>query len=112
MSNPEYAQAYSLRSPAINLNVSGPVGDLTMSNPEYATAKFLIYSCWEVMGSHGGPIAGSLLIDHAMTKEEALEKIEVYKGRSAEFNQKFPSLNENGRKSRYCHIVNEPYWWK
>ena len=81
------------------------------TNAEYAKARFLIYKCWETIGSHGGIIAGSSLLDHAMTEEEATEKIEVFKARHDEFNKTFPLLQKPGDTRRFCHIVNQPYWW-
>jgi hypothetical protein len=81
-------------------------------NAEYAKAKFLIYNRWETIGSHGGIIAGSLLLDHAMTEEEAAEKIDVFKARHDAFDVKFPLLKKPGNKTRFCRIVNDPHWWR
>jgi hypothetical protein len=78
---------------------------------DYAKAKFLIYNCWETIGSHGGIIAGSLLLDHAMTEKEAAEKIEVFKARHDEFDAKFP-FKKPGDTRRFCSIVNDPHWWR
>lgn len=81
-------------------------------NAEYAKAKFLIYNRWETIGSHGGIIAGSLLLDHAMTEEEAAEKIDVFKARHDAFDVKFPLLKKPGDTRRFCRIVNDPHWWR
>ena len=75
------------------------------TNAEYAKARFLIYNCWETIGSHGGIIAGSLLLDHAMTEKEAAEKIKVLKSRHDQ------SFKKPGNKTRFVSITNQPYWW-
>lgn len=82
------------------------------SSVQYAKARFLIYNCWETIGSHGGIIAGSLLLDHAMTEEEAAEKIEMFKGRHAELDKTFPRLKKPGDTTRFCSIINDPHWWR
>jgi len=79
---------------------------------EYAEAKFLIYNCWETIGSHGGIIAGSLILGHAMTEEEAVEKIAVLKARHEEFNSSHSFLNKPGDKTRFVSILNQPEWWR
>jgi hypothetical protein len=78
---------------------------------EYAKAKFLIYNCWETIGNHGGVIAGSLILGHAMTEEEAAEKIDIYRARHEEFNLSHPFLKKPGDKTRFVSIVNQPEWW-
>ena len=82
-----------------------------MESP-YAKANFLIYNCWETIGSHGGIIAGSLILDHAMTEEEAVEKIAVLKARHEEFNRTYHSLNKPGNTTRFVSILNRPEWWR
>ena len=79
---------------------------------EYAKAKFLIYNCWEKIGSHGGIIAGDLILGHAMTEEEAAEKIAVFKARREEFDASYPLLKKPGDKTRFVSIANRPEWWR
>ena len=79
------------------------------SNAGYAEAKFLIYSSWETVGSWGGILSGSLLLDHADTDEEALEKIEIYRTRRN--NSAIQKIEKPGDKNRYCHIPNQKHWW-
>jgi hypothetical protein len=79
---------------------------------EYATAKFLIYTCWETIGSHGGIIAGSLILGHAMTEKEVAEKIEVFRARQEEFDASHSFLNKPGDKRRFISILNQPEWWR
>ena len=77
---------------------------------DYATSNFLIYSCWETKRPGQSTIAGSNLLDCAMTEEEAAEKVKMYEARSEEFNQKFPLLNKN-QSSRFAVIKNNSEWW-
>jgi hypothetical protein len=72
---------------------------------DYPNAKFLIYNSWEIDEPY--KLGGSLLLDGAFTEEEAKEKIELYKGRSDDFQANFPS---NTRR-RFTYIINRPEWW-
>ena len=71
----------------------------------YPIAKFLIYS--EFMTT--SRVGGSLLLDCAMTEEEAKEKLKMYEERSVEFYKKMPIL-KNGTTT-HVYIPNQPYWW-
>jgi hypothetical protein len=57
---------------------------------------YLIYTCFET--NH---IGGSLLLDTAITEEEAQEKMEMYKERSAAFYKKYPNLDTEKRRHTY-----------
>jgi hypothetical protein len=74
---------------------------------DYPNAKFLIYNCWERDVPY--KVSGSLLLDCAITEDEAKEKLEVYKVRHDDFETKFPS-NTN-TVTRFIYIVNQPEWW-
>lgn len=67
-------------------------------------AKFLIYSKFESFVELKSTIAGSLLIDSALTEEEAKEKISIYQERSAK-------CASRGHSS-YVYIDNQPEWWR
>jgi hypothetical protein len=72
---------------------------------EYATAKFLIYSKFESAPElNKSVIAGSVIIDSALTEEEAKEKIRVYQERSA-------ACAVSRGHSSYVYIANDPEWW-
>lgn len=62
----------------------------------YATSNYLIYSCFETKSESGSIIAGSLLLDHALTEEEVDEKIAIYKERGS---------------LRLVFIKNRQEWW-
>lgn len=82
------------------------------SKEEFAASKFLIYNCFETKSSPtASSIGGSLLLDCAMSEEEATQKIAVYKERQEEFDTKFPS-SEYSRISRHTFIVNREEWWQ
>ena len=49
-------------------------------------ANYLIHACFKTKSS----VSGALLIDGAMTEEEAQEKVKMYSQRSAQFFQAFP----------------------
>ena len=72
----------------------------------YAESKFLIYTCWDSIRESGGTTSGSLLLDHAITQEEAEQKIDMYKERASTMNYKPKNL-----VSRYIAIKNHRYWW-
>jgi hypothetical protein len=73
-------------------------------NEKYSNAKYLIYSTWETQ-FHLTPskICGSLLIDSALTDEEAKKKVEMY-----EKNR----IYSNSTKSSIIYIQNKEHWWK
>jgi hypothetical protein len=73
---------------------------------DYPNAKFLIYNCWEKDTPY--KVAGSVLLDCAITEDEAKEKLELYKARHDDFESKFPSTNT---RTRFIYIVNQPEWW-
>jgi len=74
----------------------------------YASSKYLIYTCWESQGSHGGPISGSLIHPLvAQTEAEAEAHIAVLKERGEAFDRDFPTTT----KTRYVYILNRPEWW-
>jgi hypothetical protein len=72
---------------------------------DYANAKFLIYSCWE-----SKKVAGSLLIDCALTKQEAEEKLVFHNQKVDEFDSRLPILNMRS-ETRIIYITNKPEWW-
>ena len=75
----------------------------------YATSHYLIYICHTSKSSVSESIiGGSLLIDHAQTKEEAVAKVAMYKARGDEFAAKFPSSDTR----RYVYIDNKREWWE
>jgi hypothetical protein len=49
-------------------------------------ANYLIHACFKTTSN----VSGALLIDGAMTEEEAREKVKMYSQRSREFFQAFP----------------------
>ena len=74
----------------------------------YATSKYLIYTCFETKSSVSESIiGGSLLLDHADTEQEAVEKVAMYTVRGDDFAEKFPSSD----KRRYIFIKNQSEWW-
>jgi hypothetical protein len=74
----------------------------------YPNAKFLIYTKWK--RDLPFKIAGSLLLDCALTEEEAKEKVELYKGRHDEYDAKFPMVNSD-TVTQFIYITNRPEWW-
>lgn len=79
----------------------------------YATSKYLIYNCFETKRSpNDSTIAGSLLLDGANTVKEAEEKMEMYKSRSASYDEQYGKYDTAYHKSsRFTYIVNKPEWW-
>lgn len=71
------------------------------------TSKFLVYSCFDTPTAQGGTVAGSLLLDCAVTREEAEEKMAMYKERMEAYDRDHPTST----RSRYCIINNNPEWW-
>ena len=78
----------------------------TLKSPDYASSAYLIYSCFETSKR----ICGSVLMDCAMTVEEAEEKIRVLKKRGEDFNAKYPILKDGTPKS-IIYVTNQPHWW-
>jgi len=75
----------------------------------YGTSRYLIYSCWETRSLEGGStIGGSLLLDYAMTKEEAETKRQMYQERGDDFEKVMPRPQTS---RRYVSIDNRPEWW-
>ena len=72
---------------------------------DYSNAKFLIYNSWEKDTPY--KVSGSVLLDCAITEDEAKEKIEIYKSRHDDFEAKFPSST----RTRFIYIVNQAEWW-
>ena len=73
-------------------------------NQAYAKSKYLFYTCWETMGSHGGIIAGNLLHEEfAQTKEEADEVLTKIKEK---YKQDPYAMN-----LRFVYIDNNLEWW-
>jgi hypothetical protein len=68
---------------------------------DYANAKFLIYTSWEIDIPY--KIAGSLLLNGALTEEEAKEKVEIYKARHYEYDIIY--------RTKFIYIVNKAEWW-
>lgn len=72
-----------------------------MINNDYAHAEYLIYSTFETKFSMSdSTIAGSLLIDSAMTMDEVTQKVEVYNS----------TLNDKST-SKIIYIANKKHWW-
>lgn len=77
----------------------------------YDTSKYLIYCKFATKEREDtSSIGGSLLIDAAMTVEEANDKIAIYRKRREEFDAKFPS-SAYSSTSEYVYITNNPEWW-
>ena len=72
----------------------------------YAESKFLIYTCWDSIRDGESTVSGSLLLDHAMTQEEADQKVGMYKEHASTM-----SYGPKNLVSRYVVIKNYPYWW-
>jgi len=77
----------------------------TMSKPEFANSSFLIYSMFETTSR----IGGSLLVDCAITEQEAQEKVRILEERSAAFDLEYPSLVDGTKRITY--IKNKQEWW-
>jgi hypothetical protein len=77
-----------------------------MSSKGYAESKFLIYCSWDANSILGSVISGSILLDHAMTEEEAGQKVELYRERNITSSYKAENM-----VSRYTYITNRPEWW-
>ena len=76
-----------------------------------ALSKYLVYTCWEKLGSHGGLIAGSYLHDLLINdEEEAKAAVALVTARSKEFDVAFPNL-DNYSSKRFVYIKNQPEWW-
>jgi len=75
---------------------------------DFANAKFLIYNKWSTKSEYN--LAGSLLIDCALTEEEAIEKVQMYKRKHDEFHSSHPLLYNNTETS-IVYIVNQENWW-
>ena len=81
---------------------------MSRDKPAFKNAKFLIYTKFESKMPpklSESTIAGSLLIDSALTEEEAKEKISVYEERSDN------CAISRGHSSYVC-IANRPEWWQ
>ena len=82
-----------------------------MAGNNNALSKYLVYTCWERMGTHGGIIAGSSLHDFLINDEdEAKAAVALVTARSKEFDAAFPSLDTFSSK-RVVYIKNQPEWW-
>jgi len=75
-------------------------------NPKtaYEESTYLIYSCFDAA------ISGSVLIDSAITIEEAESKLIMYKERHDTCVKNNPALYR-GTKSRFCYIQNKAQYW-
>jgi hypothetical protein len=60
----------------------------------YADSKFLIYTYWD---------SGCLLLNSAITAEEAEKKVEMYTDRATQYNP--------NQTRQYIYINNRPEWW-
>ena len=75
----------------------------------YGTSRYLIYTCWETQCQKGGStIGGSLLLDCAITKEEAETKRQMYEERGNDLEKVMPRPQTS---RRYVYIDNRPEWW-
>ena len=75
------------------------------STATFATASFLLYSCF----TGTNKVSGSLLIDCASTEAEAQEKKLMYEKRALEFQAQFP--RPEGDVSSILYINNKAEWW-
>jgi len=74
-------------------------------SPDFANSKFLIYSTFETANR----IGGSLLVDCAMTVEEAEAKVRDLEKKHVVFELKYPQLVDGTRRITY--ITNQEHWW-
>lgn len=72
----------------------------------YTDSKFLIYACWSTHRPEESTISGSLLLDSALTVEEAQEKTVMYKERAESYGAGDPHTTR-----RYIYINNRREWW-
>lgn len=77
-----------------------------MSKTDFANANFLIYSQFQTVNK----IGGSLLIDCAMTEEEAKTKVRELEEKHAAFDLEYPFLMDGTQKS-VVYITNQAHWW-
>jgi hypothetical protein len=75
------------------------------SQPDFANSNFLIYSMFQTVNR----IGGSLLVDCALTEEEAKKKVLTLEENHTIFSQNYPTLEEGTR--RIVYIANNPEWW-
>jgi len=75
------------------------------SQPDFANSNFLIYSMFQTVNR----IGGSLLVDCALTEEEAKKKVLTLEENHTIFSQNYPTLGEGTR--RIVYIANNPEWW-
>jgi len=79
------------------------------TNQNFASAKYLIYSCWETKSQSGCNICSSNYYQvYPQNEQEAIEILEQIKKNADEFNKKFPNPNTI---RRYGYHLNQPEWW-
>lgn len=77
------------------------------STQAFKESKYLIYSQWQNLFYTGSTIGGSLLLDCAMTKEEAEGMVAMYKQRAEDARTSLESI----AKTKYIYIQNQAEWW-
>jgi hypothetical protein len=74
---------------------------------QFATSKYLIYTCWTTTLPTGGSMAGSLIHEmFAQTEEEAQAHVATLQERAESYEYKSPDTT-----NRYIYILNNPDWW-
>ncbi len=77
-----------------------------------ARSNYLVYNNWTTIGSHGGVIAGSHLLDLlVMTEEEAQSAVAAAEAQHKKFITDYHFLYKPTNTNRFCYIVNKPEWW-
>jgi hypothetical protein len=76
----------------------------------YACAEYLIYNTWTLTRPQQSSISGSLVLDFAMNKDEAIRKQQLYKMNHDSFIQQFPDSGKN-TETKIIYIKNNPDWW-
>ena len=79
------------------------------SRMSYADSNFLIYVSWDKREAGKSTISGSLLLDSALTVEEAQEKVAMYKERAETFRKE--TWDDPNVTRRYNYIDNRREWW-
>jgi hypothetical protein len=79
------------------------------SRMSYADSNFLIYVSWDKCEAGKSTISGSLLLDSALTIEEAQEKVAMYKERAETFRKE--TWDDPNVTRRYTYIDNRREWW-
>lgn len=73
---------------------------------EFSESAYLIYKNFITSKK----IGGSLLVDCAITEEEAEQKCKMYMRESVKFYKDFPNLLDG--ECSHVYIKNKAYWWQ